>query len=228
MTPEDIQSRIETVSWYHSYDLCGVITPGRLRIDPSYLDMIGVPASLGNQKVLEVGAWDGAYTWELERRGPAELHALDIQDPNHTGFNVAKGLLRSKAQYHHCSIYDMQFKDHFDIVIYMGVYYHLKQPMIGFQKIWEALVPGGIVFVEGAVMVQNQIDGHPVGGSFCHFGPVGRDQSMWFTPNLTCLTEWIKYSGFEVLEAKVVANNPRAVVVAKKDPEFSDFEHEVV
>ena len=106
MTQDEIRALIDSVpDWYHSYDLCGVLTPGRLKIDVSYLNAIGVPQSLEGLRVLEIGSWDGAYTWELERRNPASLDALDIQHPDHTGFNIAKKILDSKVRYHHRSVY---------------------------------------------------------------------------------------------------------------------------
>ena len=225
MTPEEIKTLIESANWYHTYDLCGVMTPGRLVANLNVLDMIGVPKSLEGLRVLEIGSWDGPYTWELERRNPAVLHALDIQDPIHTGFYVAKQILGSKVEYHHLSVYDMPFKDQFDLVVFMGVYYHLRHPLLAFQRIYDALTANGTVHIEGAIM-RETIDGQLMDvPSRCHFGQVGPDKSMWFTPNIACLKEWLACTGFEVLEAKVAS---RAFVSARKKIDFVDFEHEVV
>ena len=225
MKPEEIQSLVDSVKWYHTYDLCWITTPGRLRADFALMDMAGIPQSLEGLRVLEIGSWDGPYTWELERRHPTLLHALDIQDPSRTGFNVAKKIMGSSVEYHHQSVYDMRFKEDFDLVVFMGVYYHLRHPLIAFQRIWEALTPGGKVHIEGAIM-RNTIDGQLMDAPpRCHFGQVGPDKSMWFTPNIACLKEWLRCTGFEVIEAKVT---DRAFVHARKIGDFVDFEHEVV
>ena len=95
------------------------------------LNIYGVPGNLAGQEVLDIGAWDGPYTFEFERRG-AKVTALDIQNPDRTGFNVSKKILKSNAMYICASVYELphEFKNKFDIVFYSGVYYHLKNPLL--------------------------------------------------------------------------------------------------
>jgi 2-polyprenyl-3-methyl-5-hydroxy-6-metoxy-1,4-benzoquinol methylase len=54
---------------------------------------------------LDIGAWDGPFTFELERRG-AQVTALDIQDPDVTVFNAVKEIKNSSATYVCGSVYD--------------------------------------------------------------------------------------------------------------------------
>ena len=79
---------------YHKYELVPGLTPGTfLEVEPKRcLDELGVPADLSGLRVLEIGAWDGAYTFELVRRG-AQVTALDIQDPDVTVFNAVRNIL---------------------------------------------------------------------------------------------------------------------------------------
>ena len=93
---------------YHRYEVePGLFTPGDfMPIDPtSCLDELGVPRDLSGLRALDIGAWDGPYTFELERRG-AEVTALDIQDPDITVFNAVKKIKKSSATHVRCSIYD--------------------------------------------------------------------------------------------------------------------------
>jgi tRNA (mo5U34)-methyltransferase len=107
---------------YHRYEIApGVFTPGtNLEIDPGKcLDEIGVPHDLSGRRVLDIGAWDGPYSFELERRG-AQVTALDIQDPDTSVFNAVKRILNSSARYVRGSVYDAPIEElgTFELVLF--------------------------------------------------------------------------------------------------------------
>jgi tRNA (mo5U34)-methyltransferase len=83
------------------------------------------------ERVLEIGTFDGAIAFECETRG-AKLTGLDIQDPSKTGFNVAKEIRQSRVDYVQGSVYDLAalFTEKFDYVFFLGVFYHLKNPVL--------------------------------------------------------------------------------------------------
>jgi tRNA (mo5U34)-methyltransferase len=139
---------------YHGYEVePGLFTPGGfMRIDPKRcLDELGVPRDLSGLRALDIGAWDGPYSFELERRG-AEVTALDIQDPDLTLFNAVKEIKKSSATYVRCSIYDAlpEALGTYDLVLFVGVYYHLKNPALSLQRIRRLLKDEGALFIEGA------------------------------------------------------------------------------
>jgi tRNA (mo5U34)-methyltransferase len=68
------------------------------------LDYYGIPEDLTGKSALDIGAWDGLYSFELERRR-ASVVALDIQDPERTGFNIARKIKNSSVKYLKCSVY---------------------------------------------------------------------------------------------------------------------------
>ena len=72
-----------------------------------YLDELGISQDLSGLRTLDIGAFDGPFTFELERRG-AHVTALDIQDPDITVFNAVKAIKHSSANYVRGSIYDAQ------------------------------------------------------------------------------------------------------------------------
>src|SRR5205085_12018141 len=100
---------------------------------------------------LDIGAWDGPYTFELERRG-AQVTALDIQDPDITGFNAVKQIKYSSAMYIRGGIYDAhpETLGTYDLILFVGVYYHLKNPVLAFQRIRRLITDRGTLFIEGA------------------------------------------------------------------------------
>src|SRR5215467_7592359 len=139
---------------YHKYEIAaGLFTPGQfLQVDPKHcLDELGVPEDLSGLRALDIGAWDGPYTFELERRG-AQVTALDIQDPDITVFNAVREIKNSSAKYVRCGVYDAlpEALGTYHIVLFPGVYYHLKNPVLSFQRIRRLLKDGGALFIEGA------------------------------------------------------------------------------
>src|SRR5688572_24997765 len=139
---DPVREAIGRVRWYHSFELFpGVITPGLTAIDPvGRLDMFGLPADLRGVRALDIGTWDGPVAFELERRG-ATVTALDIQDPELTGFNTAKAILGSHVEYVQSDVAGMRatLKATYDLVVYCGVFYHLKDPIGAFESIAEVM-----------------------------------------------------------------------------------------
>jgi len=139
---------------YHKYEIePGFFTPGQfLELEPALcLNELGVPQNLAGLRALDIGAWDGPFTFELERRG-AQVTAVDIQDPDVTIFNAVKEIKKSPATYVRGSVYDALPQDLglFDIVLFVGVYYHLTSPALALQRIRKLLADEGTLFIEGA------------------------------------------------------------------------------
>ena len=149
-----VHPKLANRTCYHKYEIeSGFFTPGRaLKLEPTLcLNELGVPQNLAGLRALDIGAWDGPFTFELERRG-AQVTAVDIQDPDVTIFNAVKEIKKSSATYVRGSIYDALPEDLgvFDIVLFVGVYYHLRSPVLALQRIRKLLADGGTLFIEGA------------------------------------------------------------------------------
>ena len=146
MTNEEILAKLDTVSWYHRFEIVpGVFTPGKLLSKPKELfEHLDLPSDLTGKKVLEVGTWDGPLAFECEARG-AVVTAMDIQDPARTGFNVAREILGSKVSYVQGSVYDAArlLTGIFDYIFFLGVFYHLKHPVLAFEELSKLLTQGG-------------------------------------------------------------------------------------
>src|SRR5215813_14120695 len=125
--------------WWHSVDLGGgVITPGVHKIEElrDNYARFDLPDDLKGKRVLDIGAWDGFYTFEAERHG-AEVVAVDVWRPE--TFFEAKRALNSRARHLEMSVYELN-RDRlgsFDVVFFMGVLYHLKHPLLGLERVSE-------------------------------------------------------------------------------------------
>jgi len=176
-------------------------------------------------RALDVGAWDGAFTFELAKRG-AEVTALDLQDPDVTIFNAARAILNARANYIRGSVYDLVEQTHgkYDIVLFAGVYYHLKNPVLAFQRIREVLEDDGQLYVEGATCSRylarqmassvpgatfesliRLIDSMPI-SLFDWDHKIYQSWSNWFFPTTACLRGMLSDSGFCDIELKLRTN----------------------
>jgi len=90
---------------------------------------------------LDIGAWDGYYSFLCESRG-ARAIAIDLlpqrkRGQSIRGFLTAKKVLNSNVEYILMDLYDIDSLDAaFDIVLFLGVYYHLKHPLYALEKIY--------------------------------------------------------------------------------------------
>ena len=79
-------------------------------------------------------------------------------------------------------------------MIFCGVYYHLKDPLLAFAKLRQVLKSGGIMIVEGAVID----DLRDCYATFYYHQLFDTDASNWWVPTIRCLQEWIECSFFSL------------------------------
>src|ERR1700735_1447327 len=99
---EDAQEALRLIAahphWYHQIEVApGVVTPG-VNDSQMRLDALERAESLDRMRVLEIGARDGFFSFECERRGAAEVVAIDYLTPEETGFPIAKKLVGSGVE----------------------------------------------------------------------------------------------------------------------------------
>ncbi|HEY2104139.1 MAG TPA: class I SAM-dependent methyltransferase [Candidatus Binataceae bacterium] len=211
-----IRKRIATVSWYHTFEVWpGILTPGVRELNARrLLDEAGVAADLSGKQALDIGTWDGPAAFEMERRG-ASVVALDVQDPDATGFNAAREIRQSRVRYVQGSVGELSrvLSERFDLICYLGVFYHLKDPVTAFEQICAVLQPNGQVLFEGECLrnYAETVDGAPVRDqlvtsvaqsdlplALCAPGQF-KERPNWFIPNLACLRSWAAAGGLEIL-----------------------------
>jgi len=116
--------------WYHRIEVRpGVITPG-VNDSPLQLQMLQLPADCSGMRALDIGARDGFFSFELERRG-ADVLAVDYMPPERTGFPIAAQLLGSRVVFRQANIYHLTPEEigTFDLVLFLGLLYHLPDPV---------------------------------------------------------------------------------------------------
>jgi tRNA (mo5U34)-methyltransferase len=211
-----IPAFFEGIYTYQSWEVFpGHKTAGHKDIVGS-LDLMGVDRNLRGKRVLDIAPWNGFFGFECIRRGAAELVSLGPDDPEVTGYYKVRDLLEvDNCRYVRGSVYDLDAAVHgvFDIVLFPGVFYHLRHPLLALDKIYD--VTQSELYVDSPIIdftiydqtitpdVKAKILPH---GEFIHSMPLlhfskGRetgDPFNWFMPNRRALRDMVESSGFTV------------------------------
>jgi tRNA (mo5U34)-methyltransferase len=156
---------LEQTGWWHSFELPhGRVIQGvsTLAAQKMRIGQFPIPEDLTGKRVLDVGTWDGWFAMEMERRG-AEVLAIDRwENPR---FYEIRDLLGSRVDYRQLSVYDLDPNQlgRFDIVLFMGVLYHLKHPLLALERVCS--VAKDLVAVESFVLKDRHRPGLGIEGT---------------------------------------------------------------
>lgn len=234
----DPRVAFDGIRWYQRWEAFdGVFTPG----DHSIADMcddLELPADLSGRRVLDIGAWDGSVSFECERRGAREVVAIGPEDPTQTGFSRLRDAVGStRTVYRVGSVYDLDPKvlGRFDLVVFCGVLYHLRYPLLGIDNLRR--VASGDVLVETYVTDQPRgvrswlrrkataIDRRAPLWLFFRGEELGGDASNWFGPNVEAVEQAFESAGFSIrrLHLGTGTRRMRATFAARIRPGCPEF-----
>lgn len=214
-----IEGQVGSFFWWHSIDLGnGLITPGRHslarmagRFDETFgrLDMNG-------KSVLDVGAWNGAFSVEAKRRGASRVVGLDHSTWTHPVFRgratfdlvnriTGLGLETADIDLDHARL-DLQSLGPFDIVLFLGVFYHLRDPLAALREV--ASRADEVLVVE--THIERTFSRRPA-MIYYPGDELGGDPTNWWAPNAACMTEMLKNLDFRHIEASRGSSRDRMI-----------------
>jgi tRNA (mo5U34)-methyltransferase len=192
-------------SWFHTIDLGGgVTTPG---VDDSWskLQLVRFPESLDGKTVLDVGAFDGYFSFESERRGAAHVVAADEfcwsrpGDPmtDGRGFDIAHWALQSRVEKRRIPVEDIspETVGVFDIVLFLGVLYHSPDPL-GYLRNVRSVCREQLI-------LETHVDALDQERPMMVFYPgttLNGDASNHWGPNRQCVVDMLHEVGFRRVE----------------------------
>lgn len=217
MNLEELKREVDGIDWWHTIDLGqGVVTPGKNNT-PERLSRIHMPDDLSGKTVLDMGAWDGFYSFEAERRGADRVVAADYyvwsgQDwGSKSGFNLARKALDSKVEDVHVEVMDLSTDTvggPFDLVLFLGVLYHVRYPLRVLENV--AAVTKDHLILETVVdMVGTS---RPVMAFYPDRELMG-DPTNWWGPNPAAVIAMLKNVGFKRVE--IVWRDPLPYRIAR-------------
>jgi tRNA (mo5U34)-methyltransferase len=209
----------EGCQWHQRWEVFqGVFTPGPHSIN-TLLDNLGLPYDLTGKSVLDVGAYNGCVALECERRGAAEVVALDCQSPETTGFDSLRQILGSKAKFVRGSAYQLDPDElgQFDVVIFSGVLYHLRYPMLAIDNLRR--ISKGCVYVE-TYLSTGDLSSPPL-WEFYKLDELQGDFTNWFGPTPKAVIEAFDSAGFDTRVVNIVGSRGLfQATVREGPPEF--------
>jgi tRNA (mo5U34)-methyltransferase len=217
----DLSRDIEKLGpWFHNLRLGGIATaPDHFLGDfpavmwESFRD--DIPADLAGKSVLDIGCNAGFYSLEMKRRGAARVLGIDCDDRYLEQARFAAQFSRLDVEFQQLSVYDVgTLGERFDIVLFMGVLYHLRHPLLALDRIHEYAARDLLVFQsmqrgsdEVAAVAENYNfwDNELFDGSDyprLHFieHRFADDPTNWWVPNRACTEAMLRSAGFEIMK----------------------------
>ncbi|MDQ6806067.1 MAG: tRNA 5-methoxyuridine(34)/uridine 5-oxyacetic acid(34) synthase CmoB [Actinomycetota bacterium] len=204
MDTQTLQEQISTVKWFHSIELApGVITPGAAGSSLNQLRVMKIPADLSGRTVLDVGAWDGFFSFEAERRGASRVVASDSfawsgeSWGSKAGFELARQALSSSVEDVDVDVMDLAPEriGTFDLVLLLGVLYHMRHPLLALERVASVTAH--------QLILETHVDLTWTRRPAMAFYPgleLGWDPTNWWGPNPEAVKSMLHVVGFKRVE----------------------------
>jgi tRNA (mo5U34)-methyltransferase len=219
----EIQRRVaELGPWFHDLDLQGVRTapdhflhgyPGKKYAKFGHV----IPADLSGKSVLDIGCNAGFYSFEMKRRGASRVLGID-HDPRYLEqARFAAGVLGLRdIEFRRGEVWDVgALGERFDLVIFMGVLYHLRHPLLALDLIHEHVAGDLLLFQSLQAGTRGMFRPEPDYEFFAGLEEFDRpdwprlhfieqryagDPTNWWVPNEAASAAMLRSAGFEILD----------------------------
>lgn len=224
----DLRAKIDALGpWFHNLDLAGVRTaPDHFLGDYPAVKFRrfadALPADMSGKSVLDIGCNAGFYSFEMARRGAAEVLGIDWDDRYLAQARLAAEIVGvTGVTFEKLSVFDVALLGRrFDLVIFMGVLYHLRHPLLALDLVREHVAGDLLLFQtmqRGSDAVFDVPQDHPfhMPGTFepppwfeepgyprLHFieHRYAGDHTNWWVPNHACSEAMLRSAGFRILQ----------------------------
>lgn len=224
--PSKLRERIAALGpWFQNIVIDGVATaPDHFLGDyPAFKFKrfaTALPTDLSGKSVLDIGCNAGFYSFEMKRRGAAEVLGVDSDDRYLEQARFARAALGLDGiSFEKLSVYDVAaLGRRFDLVIFMGVLYHLRHPLLALDLIREHVAGDLLLFQtmqqgsDDVLLVPEDHPFHVPGtqqppGYFdnpaypkMHFieREFAHDWTNWWAPNAACSQAMLRAAGFRI------------------------------
>lgn len=222
LTVSEVEKKIvELGPWFHNLSLLGVQTaPDHFLGDYPSIKWRNfrhaIPEDLTGKSVLDIGCNGGFYSIEMKRRGAARVLGVDHDAQYLDQARFAANVLGFDVEFRTLSVYELpSLKERFDLVLFMGVFYHLRHPLLALDILRQHVAKDWLVFqsmVRGSRSVvpvdedylfdETGIFDHP-GFPKMHFveKSYSQDPTNWWIPNRSCAEAVLRSAGFKIIEA---------------------------
>ncbi len=199
----DYSRELAEKGWYHSFELPGgALIDGVLSLEAQKdrYARFPIPGDLTGRRVLDIGAWDGWFAFEAEKRG-ASVTAVDCVEVPH--FRWVHQQIGSQVDYRVVDLYDLPEAGlgAFDVVFFLGVLYHVRHPLLALEIVCRLTT--GLALVDSFVTDAGAWQSHPdqlPSLEFYETTELGGLLDNWFGPTVSCLLALCRAAGFARVE----------------------------
>ena len=231
---EAIRRRIsELGDWFQNLDLQGIPTaPNHFLGDYPAAKWRkfahALPHDLRGKTVLDIGCNAGFYSIEMKLRGADRVVGMDFDPAYLAQARFAAEVKGAEIEFRRLDVYSVgELREKFDIVLFMGVLYHLRHPLLALDLLHEHVVKDLLVFqslLRGSASIPQLAPDYPFteteifnesGYPLMHFVEhrYAGDGTNWWIPNRACAEALLRSSGFEIL-----GNPSDEVYICKRGP----------
>src|SRR5579884_1661937 len=219
LTADEIRERVHQLGpWFHNIDLSGVPTaPDHFLGDYPRVKWQrfahAIPADLSGQSVLDIGCNAGFYSLEMKRRGASKVLGIDHDEDYLQQARFAASVAALDIRFINLSVYDVAvLNERFDLVLFMGVLYHLRHPLLALDLIREHVAGDMLLFqsmqrgskhmlkldrdyefAETSLFFETSFPKlHFIEHQYAH------DWTNWWVPNRACTEAMLRSAGFAI------------------------------
>jgi tRNA (mo5U34)-methyltransferase len=215
----EIQRRVRELSpWFHNLNLGGVQTaPDHFLGDYPMVKWRrfadALPRDLRGMTVLDIGCNGGFYSIEMKRRGAERVVAIDTEELYLSQAVFAAAVCGLDVEFRKLSVYDVgELGEKFDLVLFMGVFYHLRHPLLALDLIREHVIKDLMVFQSmqrGSEAVEPLENDYPFREEeifdradfprlYFIENKYSGDPTNWWIPNRACVEALLRSAGFAI------------------------------
>jgi tRNA (mo5U34)-methyltransferase len=220
-TRDEIERRVRALGpWFHNMELGGVWTaPEHFLGDYPALKWRhlaeAIPRDLRGRSVLDIGTNGGFCAIEMTRLGARRVLGIDLDEQYLAQARFAAEVAGVEVEFRRCSVYEIgSLDERFDVVLLMGVLYHLRHPLLALDLVHQHAARDLLVFQalqRGSTEVLPLADDYPFGETRVFDEPAfprlhfvekrfADDPTNWWIPNRACVEAMLRSSGFEIME----------------------------
>lgn len=221
LSRDEIERRVRGLGkWFHNLDLRGVKTaPDHFLGDYPTVKWQrfahALPASLEGKTVLDIGCSSGFYSIEMKRRGARRVVAVEPDEDYLAQARFAAEVCEQEVEFTKLSVYEIErIGERFDLVIFMGVLYHLRYPLLALDLIRRHVAHDLLLFqsmLRGSVESLDLQSDYPFnetsifeqpGMPRLHFiqRSYAGDPTNWWIPNRACVEAMLQSAGFQIVD----------------------------
>jgi tRNA (mo5U34)-methyltransferase len=199
----DFSQELAAKGWYHSFDLPdGTFIDGFMTVEQQKrrYAQFPIPDDIRGKRLLDIGAWDGWFSFEAERHG-ADVTSIDcVELPTFLDIHARLG---SKVEYRALDFYELPEAGlgKFDIVFFLGVLYHLRHPLLALEMV--CALTKDVAIVDSFVTDPDDWPAHAdeiPAMEFYELDELGNQFGSWVGPTVSCLLAMCRAAGFARVE----------------------------